>query len=71
MTALGNATRATLASAEAFAVGIVAKLVSSSNGSVAVCRGTHTSDDAFVVATEAKLHVGDAAAAAYQFKRCL
>ena len=63
MTALSNATRATVASAEALAVVIVAKLVSSSSGSVAVCRGTRTSDSPFVVATEAKLRVGVAIAA--------
>ena len=63
MTALSNATRATVALAAAFAVVTVAKLVTSSSGSVAVCRGTRTSDNAFVVATEAKHHVGVAIAA--------
>ena len=50
-------------SAEAFALVIVAKLVSSSSGSVAVCPGTRISDNAFVVATVAKLDVGVAIAA--------
>ena len=63
MTVFSNLTRATVATAEAFAVVIVAKLVSSSNGNVALCRGTRTSDNAFVVATEAKLDVAVAIAA--------
>ena len=63
MTAVSNATRATVATAEGYAVVIVAKLVSSSSGSVAVCRGTRTSDNAFVVAIVAKLDVGVAIAA--------
>ena len=63
MTALSNATRATAASAEAFAVVIVAKLVSSSSGSVAVSPGTRTSDNAIVLATVAKLDVGVTVAA--------
>ena len=63
MTALSNATRATVASSEAFAVVIVAKLVRSTSGSLAVCLGTRTSDNAFVVETEAKLDVGVAIAA--------
>ena len=63
MTAVSNTTRATVASAEAFAVVFVAKLVSSSSGSVTVCRGTRNSDNAFVVTTVGKLDVGVAIAA--------
>ena len=63
MTPVSNAPRATVASADAFAVIIVAKLDSSSSGSVAVCPATRTSDNAFVVAIVAKLDVGVAIAA--------
>jgi len=63
MTPVSNAPRATVASAEAFAVVIVAKLVSSSSGSVVVCAGTRTSDNTFVVTIVGKLDVGVAMAA--------
>ena len=63
MTAVSNATPATVASAEAFAVVIVAKIVSSSSGSVAVCGGTRTSDNAFEVTIVGKLDVRVAMAA--------
>jgi len=63
MTAVNNATRATLASAEAIAVAAAAKLVSSRSGSVAVRPGTRNSDNAFVVVIVAKLDVGVAIAA--------
>ena len=62
MTAVTNATRATVASAEAIAAGIVAKLVSSSSFSVAVSPGTRNIDNAFVVAIVATLVVGVAIA---------
>ena len=63
MTADSNATRETVRSAEVFAVVIVAKLVSSSSGSVAVSPGTRNSDNAFVVTIVGKLDVGVATAA--------
>ena len=63
MTVVNTATRATLASAEAIAIAIVAKLVSSSSGSVAVSPSTRNSDNAFVLAIVAKLDVGVATAA--------
>ena len=59
-TAVSNATRATVASAVALAEVIVAKLVISSSGSVAVSPGTRSSDNAFVVAIVAKLDVAEA-----------
>ena len=65
ITPVSNAPRATVASTEAFAVVIVAKLVSSSSGTVAVCRVTRTSDNAFVVANGI---VAVAVAATYHFK---
>jgi len=65
MTAVNTATRATLASAEGIAVAAAAKLVSSSSFSVAVCPGTRTSDNAFVVAIGI---IAGAVAAAYHFK---
>ena len=55
MTAVNNGTRAPLISSEAFAVTIVAKLVSSSSDSVSVSPHTRTSDNAFVVVIVAKL----------------
>ena len=55
MTHIINAPRATVESAEALAVVIVAKLASSGSRTVAVCAGTRTSDNAFVVALAAKL----------------
>ena len=58
MTAVSNATRARVATAEAFAVVIVAKLVSSSSSSVAVCPGTRNRDHAFVLTIVGKLDVG-------------
>ena len=67
MNRVSNAPRAPVASAEAFAVVIVAKLVRSSSGSVAVCPGTRTSDNAFVVAIGI---VAVAVAAACHFKHC-
>ena len=65
MTAVKNATRATVSSAEAIAVAIVANLVISISGSVAVCHGTRTSDNAFVVAIGI---IAVAVAGAYHFK---
>ena len=67
MTAVSNARRATVATAEAFAVVVVAKLVSSSNGGVAVCRGTRTSDNVFALASGI---IAVAVAAACHFKHC-
>jgi len=63
MTAVRNATRATVARAEAFAFVIVAKLVSSSSGGVAVCPTTRTGDNAFVLPILAKLDLAVAMAA--------
>ena len=67
MTPVSNAPRSTVASADAFAVVIVVNLVSSSTGSVAVCRGTRTSDNAFVLAIGI---IAVAVAAACHFKHC-
>ena len=67
MTAVSNATQATVASAEALAVVIVAKLVRSSSGSVAAGPGTRTSDNAFVVAIGI---IAVAVAPAYHIKHC-
>ena len=63
MTAVSNATQAIVASAEAFAVVIVAKLVISSSGSVAVSPGTRNGGNAFIVGIVAKLDIGVAIAA--------
>ena len=62
MAVVNTATRATVASAQAIAIAIVAKLLSSSRFSVAVSPGTRNIDNAFVVAIVAKLDVGVAAA---------
>ena len=64
MTAVSNATRATLASALAIAVEIVANFVRSSSGSVAVSPGTRCSDNAFLVAIG---FIAVAVPAAYHF----
>jgi len=62
MTTVSNAPRATVASAEAFAVVIEAKHLSSSTFNVAVSPGARNIDNAFVVAIVAKLDVGVATA---------
>ena len=67
MTRVSNALRATVASAEAFELVIVEKLVSSISGNAPVCSGTRPSDTAFVVAIGI---IAVALAAAYHFKHC-